>query len=122
MRLCARAAALGRSGRLFPLGALKGRLGATAPFPADRSNAEFFDRKRNRVKRHFVWLLVCAESGGFVAEGEMLRQIVVETETAGDSRTMFRLRIDSNVIAEGLTAAQAHLLVGEILDRFTLPK
>jgi hypothetical protein len=59
---------------------------------------------------------------GFVAEGEMLRQIVVETETAGDSRTMFRLHIDSNVIAEGLTAAQAHLLVGEILDRFTLPK
>ncbi len=52
----------------------------------------------------------------------MLRQIVVETETVGDSRTMFRLRIDSNVIAEGLTAAQAHLLVGEILDRFTLPK
>jgi hypothetical protein len=52
----------------------------------------------------------------------MLRQIVVEAETAGDSRTMFRLRIDANVIAEGLTAAQAHLLVGEILDRFTLPK
>jgi hypothetical protein len=52
----------------------------------------------------------------------MLRQIVVETETIGDSRTMFRLRIDANVIAEGLTAAQAHLLVGEILDRFTLPK
>lgn len=52
----------------------------------------------------------------------MLRQIVVEAETVGDSRTMFRLRIDANVIAEGLTAAQAHLLVGEILDRFTLPK
>ncbi len=52
----------------------------------------------------------------------MLRQIVIEAETAGDSRTMFRLRIDANVIAEGLTAAQAHLLVGEILDRFTLPK
>jgi hypothetical protein len=52
----------------------------------------------------------------------MLRQIVVEAETIGDSRTMFRLRIDANVIAEGLTAAQAHLLVGEILDRFTLPK
>ena len=44
----------------------------------------------------------------------MLHQIVVETETAGDSRTMFRLRIDANVIAEGLTAAQAQLLVGEI--------
>ena len=52
----------------------------------------------------------------------MLREIVVEAETIGDSRTMFRLRIDANVIAEGLTAAQAHLLVGEILDRFTLPK
>jgi hypothetical protein len=52
----------------------------------------------------------------------MLRQIVVEAETVGDSRTMFRLRIDANVIAEGLTAAQAHLLVGEVLDRFTLPK
>jgi hypothetical protein len=52
----------------------------------------------------------------------MLRQIVVEAETVGDSRTMFRLRIDATVIAEGLTAAQAHLLVGEILDRFTLPK
>ncbi len=52
----------------------------------------------------------------------MLRQIVVEAETIGDSRTMFRLRIDAKVIAEGLTAAQAHLLVGEILDRFTLPK
>ena len=52
----------------------------------------------------------------------MLRQIVVEAETVGDSRTMFRLRIDANVIAEGLTAAQVHLLVGEILDRFTLPK
>ena len=52
----------------------------------------------------------------------MLRQIVVEAETIGDSRTMFRLQIDANVIAEGLTAAQAHLLVGEILDRFTLPK
>ena len=52
----------------------------------------------------------------------MLRQIVVEAETIGNSRTMFRLRIDAKVIAEGLTAAQAHLLVGEILDRFTLPK
>ena len=52
----------------------------------------------------------------------MLRQIVVEAETIGDSRTMFRLRIDANIIAEGLTAAQAHLLVGEILDRVTLPK
>jgi hypothetical protein len=66
--------------------------------------------------------LISALSEALRPWGEMLRQIVVEAETVGDSRTMFRLRIDSNVIAEGLTAAQAHLLVGEILDRFTLPK
>ena len=52
----------------------------------------------------------------------MLRQIVIEAETIDDSRTMFRLRIDANTIAEGLTAARAHLLVGELLDRVTLPK
>ena len=52
----------------------------------------------------------------------MLRQIVVEAETLGDLRTMFRLRIDANLIAEDLTTAQAHLLVGEILERIALPK
>ncbi len=52
----------------------------------------------------------------------MVRQIVIELETPGDSRTMFRLRIDKNAIAEGLTAAQAHILVGEILERIALPK
>ena len=52
----------------------------------------------------------------------MLRQIVIEAETPGDSRTMFRLRIDANLIAEDLTTAQAHLLVGEILGRIALPK
>jgi hypothetical protein len=52
----------------------------------------------------------------------MLRQIVIEAETPGDSRTMFRLRIDANLIAEDLTAAQAHLLVGEILERIALPR
>lgn len=54
--------------------------------------------------------------------GTMLRQIVIEAETPGDSRTMFRLRIDANFIAEDLTTAQAHLLVGEILERIALPK
>jgi hypothetical protein len=55
-------------------------------------------------------------------EETMLRQIVIEAETPGDSRTMFRLRIDANLIAEDLTTAQAHLLVGEILERIALPK
>ena len=35
---------------------------------------------------------------------------------------MFRLLLDSRAIGEGLTAAQAHVLVGEILDRITRPR
>ena len=54
--------------------------------------------------------------------GPMVRQITIELETPGDSRTMFRLRIDGSLIADDLPAAQAHLLVGEILERITLPK
>ena len=52
----------------------------------------------------------------------MVRQIAIELETPGNSRTMFRLRIDGAPIADDLTAAQAHVLVGEILERITLPK
>jgi hypothetical protein len=52
----------------------------------------------------------------------LVRQIVIEAETPGDSRTMFRLRIDANPIAKGLTAVQAHILVAEILERIVLPK
>jgi len=55
-------------------------------------------------------------------EGMMVRRIVIELETPGDSRTMFRLRIDDNAIADDLTAVQAHLLIGEIFERITLPK
>ena len=55
-------------------------------------------------------------------EAVMVRQIVIELETPGDSRTMFRLRINGSLIADNLTAAQAHLLVGEVFERITLPK
>jgi len=48
--------------------------------------------------------------------------VCIETETAGDSRTMFRLRVNGQVIAGNLTAVQAHLLVGEVLERIVLPK
>jgi hypothetical protein len=51
-----------------------------------------------------------------------IERIVIALETPGDSRSMFRLLLDDAVIGENLTAAQAHLLVGEILDRITLPK
>ena len=52
----------------------------------------------------------------------MVRKIVIELETPGDSRTMFCLRIDASIIAEGLTAAQAHGLAGEILERIAVPR
>lgn len=52
----------------------------------------------------------------------MVRQIIIEPESPGDSRTMFCLLMDTSVIARNLTAVQAHILVGEILDRIALPK
>jgi hypothetical protein len=51
-----------------------------------------------------------------------VERIVIELETPGDSRSLFRLRLDYKVVGENLTAVQAHLLVGEILDRITLPR
>jgi hypothetical protein len=47
----------------------------------------------------------------------MLFQIVIEAEAHGDSETMLRLSVDNHLIAENLTAAQARLLIDEILDR-----
>jgi hypothetical protein len=52
----------------------------------------------------------------------MVRRIVIEAETPGDSRTMFRLRIDASLIADDLTSVQAHILVGEIFERIAMPK
>jgi len=49
-------------------------------------------------------------------------RIVIEPETPGDSRSLFRLLVGEKVIAEGLTAAQAHILIGDILEKMTLPK
>jgi hypothetical protein len=34
---------------------------------------------------------------------------------------MFQLSIDDRIVGESLTAAQAHLLIGEILERIALP-
>ncbi len=51
----------------------------------------------------------------------MLRRIVFEAESLDDSQTMFRLLVDDSLIARGLTAVQAHILVGEIFERISLP-
>ena len=48
--------------------------------------------------------------------------ITIEAETPGDSRTMFRVLFNGKTVATGLTAAQAHLIVGNALARIALPK
>jgi hypothetical protein len=50
-----------------------------------------------------------------------MRQIVVEAETPDDSRTMFRLRVDEALVADGLTAVQAHA-VKRFRIRLKVPK
>jgi hypothetical protein len=51
-----------------------------------------------------------------------VERIVIELQIPGDSGSLFRLRLDNKVVGENLTAVQTHLLVGEILDRITLPR
>ena len=57
-----------------------------------------------------------------VSDRMSVERIVIELETPGNSRSLFRLRLDNKVVGENLTAVQTHLLVGEILDRITLPR
>jgi hypothetical protein len=51
-----------------------------------------------------------------------VERIIIELEIPGDSRSLFRLRLDNKVVGENLTAVQTHILIGEILDRITLPR
>jgi hypothetical protein len=43
------------------------------------------------------------------------------SKTPDDPRAMFRSRVGAKLIAEGLTAVQAHIVVAEIPRRITLP-
>jgi hypothetical protein len=47
----------------------------------------------------------------------MFERIVIEAEKSGDSRSLFRLQVDGNLIGKGLTLGQAQLLLREVLDR-----
>jgi hypothetical protein len=49
-------------------------------------------------------------------------KIIVEQESPGNPRTLFRVMMYGNVFAEGLTAAQAHVIVGDILETLVLPQ
>ena len=45
----------------------------------------------------------------------IIRQIMIEAETADDPQSMFSVSVDAGLISRGITGEQAHLLVGEIL-------
>lgn len=48
-------------------------------------------------------------------------EIVIQSETSGALTTRFRVVIGEKVIAEHLTAVQAHILIGDILERLARP-
>jgi hypothetical protein len=50
----------------------------------------------------------------------MVRQILIESEPPDDSQTVFRLHVDANLIAEGVTAVEAQILVCEVLERIAV--
>ena len=52
----------------------------------------------------------------------MVQQILIEAEPPVGDQSMFRLSIDANLIAKGVTVAQAYYLVGEVLGRLGLPE
>jgi hypothetical protein len=52
----------------------------------------------------------------------MIRQILIEAESPDDAQSTFRLSIDANIIATGVTVAQACYLDGEVLGRIALPE
>ena len=52
----------------------------------------------------------------------MIRQILIEAESPDDAQSTFCLSIDANIIATGVTVAQAYYLVGEVLGRIELPE
>jgi hypothetical protein len=55
-------------------------------------------------------------------EDEALERITIEPETRGDSASLFRLFVNRRLIGDRLTAVKVHSLVGDILERATLPQ
>jgi hypothetical protein len=83
----------------------------------ESANAKAADIDRAHLCR---WDLRREHAGREVEEGEGVR-IIIEFEPPGDSRSLFRVIVADKVVDNGLTAAQAHILVGDILERLTLP-
>jgi hypothetical protein len=49
-------------------------------------------------------------------------QIIIENHDPSDSRSLLRVIVDGRPAASNLTAAQAHLLVGDIFEQTLGPK
>jgi hypothetical protein len=47
--------------------------------------------------------------------------IIIQTESPGAPRTLFRIAIGDKIIAEDMTVGQAYMLAGDILERLVRP-
>jgi hypothetical protein len=50
-----------------------------------------------------------------------MRAVTIEAESPDDPNSLFRVQVDGELVGETLTAAQAHILLGEILEKAVLP-
>ena len=48
-------------------------------------------------------------------------RVLLEAETPQDPGSLFRVSVNGHQLAAGLTAVQAHVLVGDALEVFLLP-
>jgi len=52
-----------------------------------------------------------------VRPGNLTMRIVIENVDSEDINSLFRVALNGRPVADGFTAAQTHLLVGEIFER-----
>jgi hypothetical protein len=83
---------------------------------ATPTNAGRFDNSPDDAEGEFV------EGESNSGSGRLQMRIIIEPEEPGDSRALFRLLVGERLVAEGMTAAQIHLLVGDVLEKMTLQK
>jgi hypothetical protein len=62
------------------------------------------------------------EASASAAQGYPTANIVVEPESPGNPRSLFRIYAFGRIYEEGLTAAQTHVLVGDFLETLILPR
>jgi hypothetical protein len=76
------------------------------------------DGRRPRDAYQFCHLPIVGRAGSC----PRLHPQAAGPETSGDFRSLFRLSVGEKLVAEGMTAAQIHILVGDVLEQMTLQK